>query len=226
MEHDPHLTLEGTMRTKYYKAVSTELAGPVYSGGGQLYLPDTVHRSLVELDSSLSCVVGLYYTAHERVAARWGPVVVEVEVLGSQVRTDHTVKPGAVPYGVDVGSYRKYRTDELRIVRFVGITGYVDAYGRGSPERGFAAKLTARGDAGAREDAERKLERLNDTLARHGRPLLRLGALRQRLRTREGDSVQYLLFDLVEPVPVERQYTVTITTTVSLVSEQPDPHRA
>jgi len=186
------------MRTHYFRAATTRLSGPHFTTN--LYLPGSEHASPLNTDPSLSCVEGLYFTSHRRVAARWGPVVLTVEVGGQQVRTDDTVRPTHVPSGVVSGTYRKYRTDSMRITDIIGVTGY-SAFG---------------GDYGAKAQAQRHLDELNATLAAHkAGQVVFTGEVLERLRTSiDGEGQQFVLFG-VKLVPADStRFTVTITTEV------------
>ena len=178
-------------RSSFYKAATPELAGPFNGTAGWPYLPGTEHSaSDLNFDSSVSCAAGLYYTSHERVAARWGPVIMKVTRLGAHIRTDREVKGEFMAslirkgYGdVKQGSYKKYRTDRMRIDAIVGIVGY----------------SSRSGDYGAKSDAATRLASLNTTLRNHGHRLMEFnGTIRQRLRTKPGENEQYLVFGLRE----------------------------
>ena len=127
-------------RTRYYRAATTSLVGPHFGRKmAEPYLPGTTHEvPLVNEDTTVSCGVGLYYTSHRRVAARWASVVMSVRVLGKQVRSDAQVRPAGVPAGVDASVYRKYRTDRMEILDVVGVVGY--APWGGTPESQVAAE--------------------------------------------------------------------------------------
>lgn len=167
-------------RTRYYKAADVTLAAPYYAGRGDLYLPGTEHTpDRFDPDAAKSCTNGLYYISHRRVAARWGPVVLEVQVLGSQLKTNDRVKPGNQPGAVDATRYNKYRTDRMRILRIVGVTGYsghlIRAYSRGS----LIQDKTER----SRNQALENVEQLNIALLRAGyRPVTFLDQSLERLR--------------------------------------------
>lgn len=136
------------MRTKYYKAAELGLRGPHRST--LLYLPGrTYEPDWLDTDPSVGCSHGLYYASHPRVAARWGPVVLEVQVLGQHIKTTTKVEPTHTPQWVDQDTYYKYRTDRMRVERVVGIAVY------GTPSE-QAAKL------------QRSIELVNDVLRAHG----------------------------------------------------------
>lgn len=121
-------------RRKFFKAATAQLTGPHY--GGLTYLPGSHHalglNDPFDSDPNGWCTAGLYVTSHQRVAARWGPVV--LEVLKDQgaplVKTTQRHKPTGVPAGVDSGSYAKYRTTGFQVIRIVGIAAYgLDQHG-------------------------------------------------------------------------------------------------
>jgi hypothetical protein len=191
MSTDPNRT-----RTKFFKAATTGLTGPHY--GGLVYVPGSEHALGIndpfDSDPQGWCTAGLYVTSHRRVAARWGPVVLQVAVPHEAplVKTTQRHKPPGVPSGVDSGSYAKYRTTKLAVSGIVGVVG-------------FSWSSTER----SRYDAERKLGDLNDTLRKLGRPPVRLheGPPLERLR-HDG----YCLWG-VETVPERdllQRFTVTL----------------
>lgn len=182
-------------RTRYYKAATTALTGPHY--GGLTYKPGSEHELGIndpfDSDPDGWCTAGLYVTSHRRVAARWGPVVLQVDVPKDAplVKTTQRHRPTGVPSGINSGTYAKYRTTKLSVQGIVGIVG-------------FSWTDTQQ----ARYDAERKLGDLNQTLIRNGKPTMRLtGTVLERLR-----SDGYCLFEL-ETIPEEdlvERITVTV----------------
>lgn len=142
-------------RRKFFKAVTTGLTGPHY--GGLLYLPGTTHRLGIDepFDSDANgwCTAGLYVASHQRVAARWGQVVIEVlkDVGAPLVKTNRRHKPTGVPSGVDSGSYCKYRTTGFTVLRIVGVVGY------------------GLNESQSRAKAHSVLVDMNQTLRRHGK---------------------------------------------------------
>lgn len=111
-------------RKVYYKAAEVSLGGP-HHGRGLVYLPGRTYRpDYLDDDPNISCTHGLYFTSHRRVAARWGPVVLQVEVTGNIVRVLKPVKPTHTPSDIEQGRYIKYRTDNLLVKRVVGIAVY------------------------------------------------------------------------------------------------------
>ena len=115
-------------RLSFYKAATTSLTGPHY--GGLTYLPGSHHALGIndpfDSDPNGWCTAGLYVTSHQRVAARWGPVVLNVlkDKGAPLVKTTKKHKPTGVPAGVDSGSYAKYRTTGFTVLRIVGIAAY------------------------------------------------------------------------------------------------------
>jgi hypothetical protein len=168
------------MRQKYYKAAGLTLDGPLRRGMN-LYLPGTTHRpDWFDPDAAKSCTHGLYYTAHRRVAARWGPVVMEVKVLGTQLKTDEKVRPTAQPHGIAANKYQKYRTDLMEVVRIVGVTGYSE---RARSYRNYRDPRLLTDAERSQLDAEANLEALNRTLREYSLPELKLtGESLERLR--------------------------------------------
>jgi len=188
---DAVVAANGGNRLSFYKAATPELAGPFNGTAGAPYLPGTEHSAPdLDFDPSVSCAAGLYYTSHERVAARWGPVIMKVTRLGAHVRTDREVKGGFMAslvrrgYGdVKQSAYKKYRTDRMRIDAIVGVVGYT----------------SQGGDYGAKDDAVLRLDNLNSTLRYYNRrPMEFDGTIRQRLRTKPGELEQYIVFGLME----------------------------
>jgi hypothetical protein len=93
-----------------------------------VYLPGRTYRpDYLDEDANISCTHGLYFTSHPRVAARWGPVVLDVTVTGDVVRVLKTVKPTHTPDDIDQGRYVKYRTNELTVNHILGIAVYGSA---------------------------------------------------------------------------------------------------
>ena len=174
-------------RTKFYKAAQLDLNGPHRRSQGGLYVPGSTHEpDWLDPDEAKSCTHGLYYTSHRRVAARWGPVVLEVQVLGTQIKTNDKVRPSAQPYGVEAGKYQKYRTDLLRVVKIIGVTGY-------SPT----------GQIGSRADAVENIWRLNETLASAGLAPVQIVP---------GPALEVLRSENFQLWPVADPNAVTVTT--------------
>jgi len=174
-------------RRRYYKGLQTSLQGPHFNNpDGALYLPGTEHHS--ELVVADAFGAGIHFTAHQRVAARWAPVVAEVTVLGSTFLIPEKVAPrfrGDVPRNLTMGRYNKYRTDHVRIERIVGLAAYEDWNGQGR--------------------ADGMLEQLNATLTARGRrPMRFTGKVLERLR-----SNSFLLRELEEP-PEGRRWKVEL----------------
>lgn len=142
-------------RRKFFKAATTELTGPHY--GGLTYIPGSHHalglNDPFDSDPNGWCTAGLYVTSHQRVAARWGPAVLEVlkDAGAPLVKTTARHKPTGVPAGVDSGSYAKYRTTGFQVIRIVGITVFAEP-GRRTEDRQYAI-----------------LSQLNATLRRYGK---------------------------------------------------------
>jgi hypothetical protein len=176
-----------TDRTTYYKAAATDLAAPYRKGHGQLYLPGTEHTpDWFDPDAAKSCTHGLYYCSHRRVAARWGPVVLRVQVLGSKLKTNEKVRPGAQPDGIAAQKYRKYRTDRMRILGIVGVTGYAGDYRSRYLVRDLDSPLDA--TAQSRNQALENVGRLNRALQDNGlEPVFFTG---QSLETLRDDRFQ------------------------------------
>lgn len=156
-------------RRRFYKAATTSLTGPHY--GGLTYLPGSHHQLGIndpfDSDPNGWCTAGLYVTSHRRVAARWGPVVLEVlkDEGAPLVKTTQKHKPTGVPSGVDSGSYAKYRTTGFQVLRIVGVVGH----GPNMTRSKFAA--------------EQNVHALNETLIRHGKlPVHFLDVSLERLR--------------------------------------------
>jgi hypothetical protein len=177
-----------TERRKFLKAVTTDLSGPHY--GGLTYLPGTHHalglNDPFDHDPDGWCTAGLYVTSHRRVAARWGPVV--IEVLKDQgaplVKTTQKHKPTGVPNGVDSGSYAKYRTTGFQVIRIIGIVGYGQTH-QGSI---YAAEQS-------KHHAKEQLYMLNQTLRRHGKESVSwTGESLERLR-----DDRYQLWEVLDP---------------------------
>ena len=174
--------------SKYYKAATTDLVGPLaHHTSPGLYLPGTEHvPDWLDMDASKSCTHGLYVTSRRRVAARWGCVVLEVQVLGNLVKTLERVKPSAQPHGVAAGKYNKYRTDRLHVVRIVGVTGYKHGGG----------------EVGAGNDYARNVIKLNKTLQGAGMmPVTPTFVSLEVLR-----SEDFQLFEVRDPNPYSDQY--------------------
>lgn len=192
-----------TNRTTYYKAAAANLAAPYRQGYGQLYLPGTEHvPDWFDPDAAKSCTHGLYYCSHRRVAARWGPVVLQVQILGEHLKTNDKVKPGAQPDAVKAQTYQKYRTDKMRILGVVGVTGYAGhlsrAWSRGSLSSSSPVEQS-------RNQALENVGTLNMALRRAGlREVFFTGQVLERLRD---DSFNLWAVDdpnMRQPVTVRR----------------------
>lgn len=180
-------------RTRYYKAATLELNGPHFNQPGQLYLPGTIHEAPLTITSSYGS--GIHFTSHQRVAARWGSVVLEVKVLGSTFTIPERVAPHFrqdVPNSMVMGRYNKYRTDKLEVVRVIGLATYGAGY------------------QGSFAEAQRSLGKLNRTLAAHGkRPMALTGTSLETLR-----SDSFHLWELVERDVTLQRYTITVDVNV------------
>jgi hypothetical protein len=177
-------------RTKYFKGAMATLSGPHHgTHSGNPYLPGSVHRVPLEhLDTNPmnSCAFGLYFTSHVRVAGRWAPVVLEVEVpkTATKIRTDDRHIPTHVPVGVDTGSYNKYRTDQMVIRRIVGVAAYgLSSEANHRPDLSPAVRDAFPYSMGSYAAAIDVVTELNQTLAAHGQPTVQLTGNRlERLR--------------------------------------------
>ena len=175
-------------RRRWFKATTTDLTGPHY--GGLIYLPGTTHRLGINdpFDATPQgwCTAGLYVASHRRVAARWGPVVVEVwkDADAPLVKTTKDHRPTGVPSGVDTGSYAKYRTTGFQVLRIIGVVGYGDTW------EGDIYATTKSMDA-----AVDVMNQLNLTLERNGfQPVTFTGISLQKLR-----DDRYQLWEITDP---------------------------
>jgi hypothetical protein len=172
--------LAASGRTVYYKAARTDLLGPHYSAGIGRYLPGGIYTpDWLDPDDRVSCTHGLYYTSHIRVAARWGPVILRVRVLGEKVKVQRPVKP---TQGIPdkSGRYYKYRTDRMLVEDIVALSVHTSANGDGA--QAYRAGLL--------------LGHLNGGLEGTGNHYRLTGKVLEHLRTQPGDSEQHRVWEL------------------------------
>ena len=155
-------------RSRYYKGAQATLQGPHFNNPtGGAYLPGSEHSSPLEVSSPYG--KGIHFTSHPRVASRWAPVVLEVEVLGETFLIPEQVAPryrNDIPDSLAMGKYNKYRTDRLRVLRIIGVATY-----------------SWMGRSGSLAEASRVTRDLNLTLRRAGLlEVERTGRSLQRLR--------------------------------------------
>ena len=191
MSNGPHGDTElNPNRTKYFKGAMPTLSGPHHgTHSGNPYLPGSVHRVPLEhldADPMNSCAFGLYFTSHRRVAGRWAPVVLEVEVprTATKIRTNDRHIPTHVPSGVDTGSYNKYRTDQMIIRRVVGVAAFGYAHqAQDRPDIPGEVRDAYPRSIGSFVAAGNTVAELNQTLAEYGQPTVQLTGNRlERLR--------------------------------------------